>query len=459
MSALWLSVGVAQAADDRNLTPRRTLFLTLDAVPFSLLAELTSAARGDDRMFGDFQPPVPLISTFPSTTTIALGEAFESAGLRRAPGYEARFFDRRLGKVRGGGVLSYFRIDFPWRRFFDWSSKGAVRSALAGARPVRVSGKRVVRSVEEFLAGEEREFFAYVDTTDLASHLRSPAALEPALRRLDRALTEARLRHPTSDFRVVVLSDHGIAGGEPLDNVWPEIKRRLGEAGYRYAKRLRRPTDIAFVPFGLVSSLEAYTEEEQTPRVAELLASVGGVEACVYRLDKSSVRDQGWRIAGAQGVADVYRRQRAFGSEWAYRMLSADPLGYAEVVEGLRNPTGEKGEEWFSDRSWFEASNRHRLPDAPYRIARAFELVDNPASVICSLEPGYMFGSRATERTARFTKGRLEWTHGALHWEASAGFLMSDDPEWKPEGPVRIGRALEPFLDTKSARNVAKTSE
>ncbi len=79
-------------------------------------------------------------------------------------------------------------------------------------------------------------------------------------------------------------------------------------------------------------------------------------------------------------------------------------------------------------------------------------MVTNPASVICSIAPGYMYGLKKTETAARISKGRLRWTHGALYWEASAGFLLTDSPEALPSAPIRIAEALVPLASPESPR-------
>ncbi|MDX1489634.1 MAG: hypothetical protein R3268_15610, partial [Acidiferrobacterales bacterium] len=106
---------------------------------------------------------------------------------------------------------------------------------------------------------------------------------------------------------------------------------------------------------------------------------------------------------------------------------------------------GRAGQQWFTDSLWFEASKNHFYPDALYRIAEAFELVENPASILCSNSPGYMFGSLVTEYASLPTVGPLQWTHGALYQDASLGFLMTDVPDWPLRDRVRFDQALAPL--------------
>ena len=79
----------------------------------------------------------------------------------------------------------------------------------------------------------------------------------------------------------------------------------------------------------------------------------------------------------------------------------------------------------------FAATTDDLYPDPFHRIASSFAQVENPASVVCSVARGYMFGARVTAMGSRLSVGRLKWTHGALDHDASLGFLMSDVPSWR----------------------------
>lgn len=442
-----LSPGAELDASDKPEPAERTFFLTVDAVPYTAVAALHSGG-GAPELFSELGRPVPLISTFPSTTTVALGAALGSLGLEISPGYEARFFDWEKETVRGGGAISYFRIDFPWRDFFEWSKKGVARSAFASLWPIGVSERRALRAFDAFLTSDQRDFFAYIETTDTAAHLRGPASLDNMFRSLGLAIQAAR--STGEQFRVAIFSDHGIAGGEPLGNVLPGILKRLERADLERVKRLRSKSDVVLTPYGLVSSLEAYAHDETVPRLAEALVSVEGVGLCAYRAEGEL-----W-VVSDRGLATIGKR----GNEWAYLPQAGDPLRYRGVAARLRERTAESAEDdWFSDLDWFEATKDEFYPDALHRIARGFELVENPASVICSAEPGYMYGAKSTERAARLAGGKLRWTHGALHWEATAGFLLTDVPGPSSGDGIRLASALRPLLSSPELKVAHSSSQ
>lgn len=434
--ALVLCAGAGRAAEP----PRRTLLIALDAVPYEVVAELSDPARGEEALFPWMEPPAPLISTFPSTTSLAMAALLAPFGLEPSPGYEAKHFDRRRNRVRGGGPISYHRLRFPWRDFFDWKIKGLARKATSALRPIKTSLGAIRRSMDAFLASDEPVYFVYYDATDLAAHLRGPDSLRPILAALSARLAAARAADPERPFTTVLFSDHGITGGETLTNARRAVKRALREAGWHPARRLRRPRDVVFVPFGLISSFVAFTAAGEGPEAARAIVRAEGVDLCAAPL---ASEPEAWRVESRRGGAFIRRRREGARTLWRYQPTGGDPLGYAPVVEALERAGGGP---WFEDGRWFRATHHHAYPDALYRIARAFELVENPASVACSLAPGHMFGSALTDYSGRLTVGALEWTHGALGREASYGFLMTDAAGWRSPPAARFSEALKPFV-------------
>jgi hypothetical protein len=423
--------------------PVRTLFIGLDAVPYRTVARLADPELGDRALFRGLEGPAALISTFPSTTSLAFAGILEPIGLDKSPGYEAKFFDWEGRRVRGGGLVSYQRIAFPWREFWDWKLPGLWAKLKSGVRPVKVSFRSIRRSLDAFVRSDKEVFFIYYTTFDLVSHLKSPAGLEPVLRRLDEALAEVRREHPDRPFRSVLFSDHGMDGGEPLRNVRKATQRALRRAGYRPARKLRRENHVATAPFGLVSSFVAFTVEDRKEEVAAVLGRVEGVHVCA-----TPAAFGGFRVEGREGSAVLRRTGPEGGELWSYEPIEGDPLRLRDVVEQLRERAGDPDADVFPDRWWLEATRARELPDPLYRIARGFDLVENPASVICGTSPGYMYGARSTELASRLSVGRLKWTHGALDREASLGFLMSDFEGWEaPAAPMRFNEALLPFLE------------
>jgi hypothetical protein len=134
---------------------------------------------------------------------------------------------------------------------------------------------------------------------------------------------------------------------------------------------------------------------------------------------------------------------------WWYETVHLDPLGLASLAS-------EQPSTGIDDRRLVAETLGNRYPDPLHRIAGAFELVQNPASVVCSLSPGRMYGRWATEWMARVGKGRLRWTHGALDRQASLGFVGSDVVSWRPGIGLRAADGLRHFLPRLGASGQAR---
>jgi hypothetical protein len=411
----------------------------LDAVPYEAVERITNPSLGETALFQDLKGPVPVVSTFPSGTNVAIPALIAHFDVGVSPGYENRHYDWALNKVRGGGVISYYRIEFPWRGFFDVTRTGIAVGGLNALNPVKGSIKQLQKGIDGFIASKKDLYTIYIGEMDLVMHFSGPDAVRPVFEALETMLREVRQEHPNRPFDVVILSDHGVEGGETLINVRQPVLKALKKAGYRYEKKLKRPDDVVLTPYGLVSNLEAYTRDEIKPQVAEVLAHVPGIDLCVFETEAS------WVIEGTDGKAVFRSQYTPEGTCWAYDPLYGDPLNYLPLIDAFSRRTGGTPD-CLPDEAWFEASADCEYPDAFFRLEQAFELVQNPASVVCSISPGYMYGARMTEFGSRIASGPLRWTHGALHWEATLGFLMSDRADWNPSPFERYNTALLPFL-------------
>lgn len=424
----------------------RLFFFALDAVPYGLVEELTDPARGEDALFQGFTRPVPLISSFPATSSLAFSGILEPFDLPKSPGYEAKFFDRTENAIRGGGPISYSKIHFGWREFFTWKYNAPVKRALASARPVKGAVREVEWVLAQFARSEKDVFHGYSALTDAVAHLKGPEGLIPALTAVDRGLRDLRRDNPGRPFHVVIYSDHGIAGGEPLSNVRADVQTALEASGFRISDHLYRHDDAVMVPFGLVSSFEIYVRRGRGADAARIAGRVDGVDLCVAREPGTQAE---WQVVGADGEAVIAHR---IGTDlWTYRVETGDPLGYAPLLEELRRQDGDPDREWFPDARWFEVSHDRQMPDALYRLSRTFNLVKNTASAACSVAPGHMYGSEITEILARVSGGRLKWTHGALTATSSEGFLLTDVPGWQPPDALRFDQALADFAEMADA--------
>ncbi len=436
-AALCTSGEQIGAPPTSRTTEPRQLFIALDAVPYDVVRRISDPTRGTPGIFADFTGPVPLISTFPSTTSLALGGMLEGFGLDQSAGYEHRFYDRRRNRKRGGGLFSYRKPKFPWRRFFDCQEEGVFSKGLKLLR-LQASGRRAVdKSLTAFAASDQRAFHVYHDLTDLIGHVKGPDALEPFLHHLALSLRRLRDRPGTRPFHTVIYSDHGLSGGEPLRNVRRGIKRALRRGGWQIAGRIHGDQAVVLIPYGLVSSLVAFTAPGREVALTEVLTDVEGIDLC------AAPDGDGWRVTSSRGNARVLHQAGDHSDRYAYQPLTGDPLGYAQLTAGQAVSAAD----WRSDAWWFEATRTAPYPDALYRIVRGFDLVENPASVICSVAEGHMYGGGTTVFGSWISTGKLRWTHGSMAGKPSLGFVMSNSPGWQAPDVVRFDRALTPWTD------------
>ncbi|MDH3692241.1 MAG: hypothetical protein OEU36_22635 [Gammaproteobacteria bacterium] len=415
----------------------RVLIIAIDAIPYGVAKQVTDPNLGEAAIFKGFKGPAAVISSFPSTSHLAWTGILQPFDIPKAKGYEARYFNTHTHKVQGG--LGLGSISAPWKEFFDWRVKGLIRKTWAYGRPRSYGPVELRRGLKAFSRSEDPVFAFYIVSTDALGHTAGPEALGEFLKKLDHSLTVFKQDHPSMPFYTVLISDHGMSGGEPLKNSWPAVQKRLRQEGFRTSRRLSNENSIVIIAYGLVSSFVAYTNQGKELLAASAISSVPGVDMCAIQME------HGYRVVSARGDAFIEQIETDGQMFWSYETLTGDPLGYAGVIDSMHNQSGKKQNRWFPDDWWFESTKHSKYPDALYRIAQSFELVQSPSSVSCSVSEGYMFGARKTEIAALPTVGKLRWTHGALHASASLGFLMSDLPQWQAPDVVRFDEALAPF--------------
>lgn len=421
----------------RNLDDPAALFIALDAIAYDVVAELAER----EGLFESFGRPIPLVGAFPSSTSVTFGGMFDDLGVPHPPGYEARYYDLETGRMRGGGLFSYKNTRPAWHDLFDWKLDRMLQKAWGYFRP-RPFAKKEVRLLVESLERKLKDndsapaIFAYLVGGDALGHRRGPAAVRDMLHELDEQLIAMRERLDTP-FRLLLYSDHGMAGnGEALRNLRMSVNKAVKAAGFRVARRVRRDNQLVFVRLGLLGSLVAYSAAGRERAAAGAIASVPGISLCSTREDVDS-----WQLYADSQLARIERRRAGQELYWRYRRVNGDPLGYGSMQARLEStPDG-----WVHDSLWYSETLEHRYPDALYRVAAAFELVQNPASVLCSLAPGYMYGPNFTFVVSRLTVGKLRYTHGSLDRGQTLGFLVSDDPLWSGKKSVRFDELFEFF--------------
>jgi hypothetical protein len=261
---------------------------------------------------------------------------------------------------------------------------------------------------------------------------------------LDERILEIKQRHLSSHgrpLRVVILSDHG--NSDIKIRKAKGLRKALRKAGLQTVSHLERPGQVVAPTFGIVGygALFMHRDDAETAGTAvvarpsvDLAAWLAGPRRMIVLSDsaRGEVRwtpdpAGGWRIA--------------------YAPLDGDPLGYAPHVERMRQLGQIDRDGFVHEAHWVEATADATYPDAPRRLIHSLvgTYVENYATVVFSLEPGFGWGWTSAHVSSKLSGGHLEGTHGGLDAASSIGVFLTDDPALQPRGPVRADSALAPL--------------
>ena len=260
----------------------RTLLIGVDAIPYEVVRKLADPNLGERALFKGLKGPAAVINTFPTGSYVAWTGLLRPLGVAKALGYEACHFNRQQAQLRG--CFSLTTVPAPWKQMFDWYLKGIARKAIAYGWPKKYSVSEMEQGFGAFQASDKEFFGMYIVSTDGLGHVYGPEGLSDFLKKLDQGLLDLRERMPDKPFQTVIVSDHGMPGGEPLKNTWPQARDALTKAGFRMARSLRNNNDVVIVKFGLLSSFVLYTKKAIEAKVASVLVSVPGVDLRQYRV-------------------------------------------------------------------------------------------------------------------------------------------------------------------------------
>jgi hypothetical protein len=387
----------------------RHVIICVDGVGFSTISKMR--AKGQ---FKTFHTPSRMISTFPSLTNTAMSEILEPAGATMTGGYEDNFFDTKTNRMRGG-ILDRFRSDRfvrgTFRELFDYHPS-AIKSGLGYAAPpfstYLESLTDLIRLRQKARNSRQPVFFAYTGATDSLAHLGGETLLRSFLEELDDTVEEI-MRASKTPVVVTIFSDHG---NDFREYRRVALKEPLRQAGFNLEKKIKDDQSVVLPQFGLVGSAVLFTREKNEDRLAEVLATLDGVDFVTYEQN---------------GIVNVVNRRgqstiEKSGKEYRYSALKGDPLDLLSITQ--RNG----GDGFIRDEDWFALTRAGARPDVVRRIFEgATQGVLNRANVIVNLEDGFYTGSFLLD-TVTF----LQATHGNIGQEQSYGFVMSTTSELPP---------------------------
>ena len=397
---------LAQAVD--KPAPRHVI-ICVDGVGFSTISKMR--AKGQ---FKQFPTPSRMISTFPSLTNTAMSEILEPAGATMTGGYEDNFFDTKTNRMRGG-ILDRFRSDRfvrgTFRELFDYHPS-AIKSGLGYAAPpfstYLESLSDLIRLRQKARNSRQPVFFAYTGATDSLAHLGGETLLRSFLEELDDTVEEI-IRDSKTPVVVTIFSDHG---NDFRQYRRVALKEPLRQAGFKLGNNIKDDQSVVLPQFGLVGSAVLFTREKNEDRLAEVLATLVGVDFVTY--EQNGIVN----VVNYRGHATIEKR----GDEYRYSALKGDPLDLLSITQG----NGASG--FIRDEEWFALTRAGARPDVVRRIFEgASQGVLNRANVIVNLEDGFYTGSFLLD-TLTF----LQATHGNIGQEQSYGFVMSTTSELPP---------------------------
>jgi hypothetical protein len=222
------------------------------------------------------------------------------------------------------------------------------------------------------------------------------------------------------------------------------IRKALRKADLQVVKRLGEEHGQVVAPtFGIVGYGALFMHEEDAGTAGAALVGNPRVDLAAWLSSPTEMI-----VISDAGRAVVHWRQELEGG-WSisYLPVGGDPLEYETVLRRLRS-SGRVDKDGFADEDdWFLETVSSEYPDGLRRLIHSLTgtYVDNYATVIFSLKPGFAWGWTSAHLSSKLSGGRLEGTHGGLDADSTVGFFMTDDPDYQPATAVRAEQALAPF--------------
>ena len=408
----------------------RHVIICVDGVGISTITKMRANGR-----FKRFHAPSHMISTFPSLTNAALSKILEPAGATMTGGYEDNFFDAEANRMRGG-ILDRFRSDRfvrgTFRELFDYHPS-AIKSGLGYAAPplstYLESQSDLIRLRQKASKSRASVFFAYTGATDSLAHVGGETLVRSFLEGLDDAVEDI-VRDSKTPVVVTIFSDHG---NHFRKYRRVSLKEPLRQAGFKLGNKIKDDRSVVLPQFGLVGSAVLFTRDKNEERLAEVLATLDGVDFVTYEANGVV------HVANRRGDATIEKR----GDAYRYSAMKGDPLDLLAFRSNHQNGGGG----FIRDEEWFALTRNSARPDVVRRIFEgSTQGVLNRANVIVNLEDGYYTGSSFLD-----TFTILQATHGNIGQEQSYGFVMSTMTElpsyiragdlWQALGSAQLQRS------------------
>lgn len=395
----------------------RTATFILDGIPFGVAANVFKAG-----FFPDFNPPVKLISTFPTLT----GPAFSSIfGLGCVPSYGSLCVDEQKHFLRVSNQkanktffdLSINEGSFALQALTEMSRSSEysiVRwAAQVGRQALRRTGRTWRSFLDHELAQAENLLLAargkphlriVISSIDELCHREGLCAAEEALAQFATWLQNMQAR-VSREF--LMLSDHGNA---PTKAHFYDYGRALKNLGLPVCTRVNKTSPILVPLYSTVTFFPVYVYGSCIRDVAEALANMEGVELVAYREGTEK---------GIVYLLNAAGHSRVSLSEGVYRYYPErdDLLGYNALSNDHLLTRQSDGSLTVCD--WMVATEESHFPLAPERIINGFSDFEQPAQILVSLADDNIYGLPFVHKLYR-----PQCMHGNIGKRASEAFAL-----------------------------------
>jgi hypothetical protein len=439
-----MSASLAEALTCNAALPSR-LVLLLDGVSYGdvralqdgVVFKVAGGGQTERHAFRQgYFPASRLISTFPSISDTAWAEIL---GNDPPPGYQRTYFSAAAGsQVSLNGVTGL--LDY--EKQMSWHLQGSFRRTMSYSAPRRTFKYEVNQVIEGFLQsnGEATNYYyALINGTDIAQH--SWGDIRSMLCVLDEKLEKLRATYRAREGReleILILSDHGNDGAGRGKRI--AIKGFLKKHGYRAAKSLSSPKDVVLPTAGIESWVEIHNRPNETTNLVQLFSHLRGVDLVTARHPEQTNRFIVMNSKGEQAEIEW----KADGNSFKYKMELGDPLDLQDVVGTLASKGAFDAYGFATANAWMAQTLEHRYPLALERIVRSHTMiVQNPASILLSLQNGYVHSGWLLKRSLDFAKSG--GTHGALDNASSTGVLLSNFAPTEDTSSTRVAAFFDGF--------------
>lgn len=386
------------------------LVLALDGVDYRDIVD--ARARG---LFAGFREPSRLVSTFPSISDVSWHDIM---GVQPPPGYQRIFYSARQNAVVGELFDAIKPIEYEHRMDFAFGTKFHHLGAYLISN--QVARNEIDVDVKEFLKrGGRPTIYAYNVGPDALQHTRGD--LDKYLAHLDvklEALQRTYRMRTGRDLEILILSDHG--HNRAISASFLPVVEALAQQGFRTARTLRDPNDVAFSVDGVTTGFGVFANPDSVTRVASLLAALDGVAVVTSRDGAGR-----YLVRADSALAEVTTRGRGDSAVFRYHAVRGDPLRYAAVLTRMQHDREVSPDGYATAATWLRYTAAEPFPAAPPRIVRGHSAITlNPAPILVSLDDKMRVGLGAVSVANRLRP--LGGTHGALSATNSLGVLMSN---------------------------------